>query len=131
MEWDVLFLIPTTWVGPVITPVILSLTMIFLAVLIVLIEAMGKKVVLKGIPISLLISGSVIVILAFIWDYSSYMLQYFSLPVLFSAAFTEEVFEVAYQYVPLGFNWGLFILGELVILAGVFMVYHMNKINKL
>ena len=31
MTWDILFLIPATWVGPVITPVIVSLSMIVLA----------------------------------------------------------------------------------------------------
>ncbi len=34
MTWDILFLIPVTWVGPVIGPVINSLTMIVLAFLI-------------------------------------------------------------------------------------------------
>ena len=31
MTWDVLFLIPTTWTGPVLTPVLVSLTMILFA----------------------------------------------------------------------------------------------------
>ncbi|MBL7138880.1 MAG: hypothetical protein ISS17_08905, partial [Bacteroidales bacterium] len=31
LTWDILFLIPTTWVGPVLAPVINSLTMIALA----------------------------------------------------------------------------------------------------
>ena len=36
LTWDILFMIPTTWVGPVIAPVINSLTMILLASLILL-----------------------------------------------------------------------------------------------
>ena len=34
MTWDVLFLIPTTWTGPVLAPLVLSLTMILLAMII-------------------------------------------------------------------------------------------------
>src|SRR4030043_48057 len=30
MTWDILFLIPTTWTGPVLTPLIVSLTMLLL-----------------------------------------------------------------------------------------------------
>ena len=36
---DILFLIPVTWVGPVITPVIVSLSMIFLALVILYFES--------------------------------------------------------------------------------------------
>ena len=34
--WDVLFLIPTTWTGPVLSPVLVSLSMILLALVILL-----------------------------------------------------------------------------------------------
>ncbi len=34
LEWDILFLIPFTWLGPVLAPVICSVTMILLAVVI-------------------------------------------------------------------------------------------------
>ena len=36
MTWDVLFLLPVTWTGPVITPLIVSATMIFFALIIIL-----------------------------------------------------------------------------------------------
>ena len=36
--WDVLFLIPTTWTGPVLSPILVSLTMILLA-LVILVRA--------------------------------------------------------------------------------------------
>ena len=35
LTWDILFLIPITWVGPVISPVLVALTMILLAVIII------------------------------------------------------------------------------------------------
>ena len=34
MDWDILFLIPTTWAGPVLAPVLVSLTMIAFALMI-------------------------------------------------------------------------------------------------
>jgi len=34
MDWDILFLIPTTWAGPLLAPVVISLTLLFFAVII-------------------------------------------------------------------------------------------------
>ena len=42
MEWDILFLIPVTWAGPVLAPVIISLTMLTGAMLILRRESCGQ-----------------------------------------------------------------------------------------
>jgi hypothetical protein len=119
MTFDVLFLIPTTWVGPVITPVIASLTMIGLALPIIINEGKGKVIKFSMLAWILLIVGSVDLVLAFIWDYSSYMLQHHSFTQLFSLAHSKAVFDTAYNYIPRSFNWFLFIIGELIIIVGI------------
>ena len=43
LEWDILFLIPVTWTGPVLAPVIISLSMIVAAILILHLAARGVE----------------------------------------------------------------------------------------
>jgi hypothetical protein len=41
-DWDILFLIPLPWIGPVIAPVLISLVMIATGILIIRHEAQGR-----------------------------------------------------------------------------------------
>jgi hypothetical protein len=90
--WDILFLIPLPWVGPVITPVLVSITLIG-----------GGLVSLfrGGLPAKpwqwlAMIAGGGVVILAFIWDFRN------------TTAGGQ----------PNPFNWPLFLTGEAMALAG-------------
>ena len=118
MSWDVLFLIPTTWTGPVLSPVLVSFTMILLAIMILLKAERGKESRLSGRIWAGLILGSLILILGFILDYSQHMLTYFSLGEMLQVN-NPEVIEVATAYIPRRFPWGIFAAGELVILASI------------
>ena len=42
MTYDVLFLLPTTWIGPVITPIIISITMIIFAGIILVLNQQDR-----------------------------------------------------------------------------------------
>lgn len=119
MTFDILFLIPTTWVGPVITPVIVSLTMIVLALLIIVSEGRGRELKFSLFAWILLILGSLDLILAFIWDYSDYMLQHHTFAQLFSFNPSGAILDTAYTYIPRSFNWFLFIVGEAIIITGI------------
>ena len=79
MTWDVLFLIPTTWTGPVLAPVLVSLTMILLALVILRRADSGIDSRIPGRIWGGLILGSLILIFGFILDYSQHMLVNFSL----------------------------------------------------
>ncbi|MCF8380042.1 MAG: hypothetical protein K9H49_10725 [Bacteroidales bacterium] len=118
MTWDILFLIPTTWTGPVISPIIVSLSMIFLAIIIVIYADKGKNTKLSKLEWIGLIAGSLVLILAFIIDYSEYMLSHFSLFEMLNMA-DEEVMKIAFEYIPKRFPWGIFIFGEVVILGTI------------
>ncbi len=48
MTWDILFLIPATWVGPVIAPVIVSITMIAFALIILYSNQKSIPVTIKS-----------------------------------------------------------------------------------
>ena len=122
MTWDILFLIPVTWIGPVIAPVIISVTMTAMALLIIINEGKGKVVSIDWIVWILLIIGSLVLIVSFVWDYTSYMLSYFSFKEIWSAPGNNDLFEKAYSYIPRSFNWKLFSLGELIIISGIIKI---------
>jgi len=118
MTWDILFLIPTTWTGPVLAPVLVSFTMILLALVILIHAGKGK---VTRIPASVwtgLILGSLILIWGFIYDYSQHMLTHLSLTEMFQLK-NPEVMQVATRYIPARFPWWIFALGEIVILASI------------
>jgi hypothetical protein len=122
MTWDILFLIPVIWTGPVISPVIVSLTMILLALLIVFYETKMQLVITR----ILIMVGAILIFLSFIWDFSSYMLREYP----FSGLFQYEQTQIALrQYIPSQFNWWLFITGELCILTGLLLpfLYHKKR----
>jgi len=118
MTWDVLFLIPTTWTGPVLAPVLVSMTMILLAMVIVFRAERGLDSRIPGKIWAGLILGSLILIFGFILDYSQHMLTHFSLLEMGQLK-NPEVMKVATAYVPRRFPWGIFALGEGVILASI------------
>ncbi len=122
MTYDVLFLLPSTWIAPVITPLIVSLTMMAFALLILVVNRQEKDIKIPGISWLLLITGSVILILGFIWDYSAFIMESMTIRDIWTLP-KEQVLKLATQYIPRKFNWFLFILGELVILSGILVFY--------
>jgi hypothetical protein len=118
MTWDILFMIPTTWVGPVITPVIVSLTMILLAIILVYYNCKNDIVKIRWIEWALLITGSIILILSWTWDYSDYILEHFTFREIWTVP-REDLYRIASEYIPRKFYWGLYWTGEVIIIAGI------------
>ena len=118
LTWDVLFLIPTTWTGPVLSPLLVSLTMILLAMVILGLAERGKETRIPGKIWAGLIFGSIILIWGFIYDYSQHMLTHFSLTEMYQFH-NPEVQEVAMRYIPARFPWWIFWIGEISILGTI------------
>jgi hypothetical protein len=115
--WDVLFLLPTTWVGPVIAPVLLSAAMIGLSLAISYFTDRDNQTIITGKEWTLLVSGSLIIILSFTWEYSKYMLQEFPVRELFVV--NENILAYAIQFIPTQYPWILFLVGFITILTGI------------
>lgn len=118
-EWDILFLIPVPWLGPVWAPCVVSLSMILLGTLIGYMESKGYPVQLKRKDWLLLIAGSLIVILSFTLDYFQYAIH-ISNTVTTDKAFLAELSK----FIPSQFNWWIFAIGQALIL---FTIYHLSK----
>jgi len=123
LTWDVLFLIPTTWTGPVLSPIIVSLTMIALALVILNFAFQDVKTRINFLEWVLLSIGSLIVIIAFTWDYSNFILTYFTISDLWSLPDKEMLYNTALKYIPLKFNWLIFASGEGTLIAAIVAYY--------
>jgi len=123
LTWDVLFLIPTAWTGPVLSPIIVSLTMIALALVILNFAFQDVETRINSFEWVLLSIGSLIVIIAFTWDYSNFILTYFTISDLWSLPDKEMLYNTALKYIPLKFNWLIFASGEGTLIAAIVAYY--------
>jgi len=96
LTWDILFLLPVPWVGPVLAPVIVSVTMIAAGVTVLWRESVGRPMNIRPRDWLLVCSGGLLIVLACCWDYRN------------TAAGGQ----------PNPFNWLLFVLGEASGVAG-------------
>ena len=119
MTWDILFLIPLPWVGPVIAPVILSLMMIVFASLIIYFSRNNNRINVTPREWFLLLLGSLIVIISFCWDYSAFILNQYSLSEAFSITNRDSLLTLSSTYVPDRFTWWPFLLGFSIIISGI------------
>ena len=90
--WDILYLIPLPWIGPVIAPVLISLSFITAAFLTLHLEERGIKFHNPSSLWIIMILAGLIIILSFIYDYQI----------------------VIQELMPTTFKWGIFILGMLL-----------------
>jgi hypothetical protein len=116
--WDILFLIPFPWTGPVLAPCILSLTMILLTLLMFYNHRKSKFISPSRREWWLLILGSLIVIATFVYDYLS---------VASSSTNEQMLFENFKTYVPGKYNWMLFWIGEFVTMLGMYSIFFSRK----
>jgi hypothetical protein len=69
MTWDLLFLLPLPWVGPVITPVLIALAMTVAGSLIILYEEKGYTIYWQWFDFFILLGCGFFLIVAFCWDW--------------------------------------------------------------
>lgn len=96
MTWDILFLVPVPWVGPVIAPVLVSLSMVVAGGVILWREAKDRPIRFQRLDWAAIVLGGLTVIVAFCWDWR----------------------HTAAGGWPHPFHWPLFVLGEAIGAAG-------------
>ena len=117
MTWDILFLLPVPWVGPVLTPCILALTMIAFAVTVIRFTSEGVDVDMRPRERALLWLGALVVIVSFTIDWVRY-----EGPTIVQNISANRRFDYRVGgFVPVTFPWWIFVLGEAMILAAFVM----------
>jgi hypothetical protein len=122
--WDILFMIPLVWTGPVLAPIISSVTMILLAGTLLYSDGQSADFRLQWLAILLIIFGAIIVFLSYIGDFSIFMLKHYSFTALFRYNLNQEALK---QYVPVHFNWCLFTSGELLLFTGLSLSFFRHQ----
>jgi hypothetical protein len=123
LSWDILFLIPITWTAPVLFPVLSSLSMIIFAFAVIYFTNKYKSVHMQRMEWVLIIAGACCQFISYIWDYSRFILHHYSFFQLWSIQGKKALYSLSMQYIPESFPWGLFLAGELMILASVFLFW--------
>lgn len=123
LTWDILFFIPLTWVGPVLAPVINSLTMIVMSLVILYFTRKSKKVRFNFLIWSLIIVGCLITIYGYTEEYTSFMLKEFRFIDLLGAGQPKRMLSYAINFVPVYFNWYIFSLGEMLFFVAIILIF--------
>ncbi len=69
LTWDILFLIPVPWTAPVLSPIIVAVSITITSMLTVYLEEKGRPPALKKREIALVTIGALIILLSFMWDF--------------------------------------------------------------
>ncbi|TET74789.1 MAG: hypothetical protein E3J56_01825 [Candidatus Aminicenantes bacterium] len=96
--WDLLFLVPVPWVGPILAPLIVALTMTIVAAVIIYLQ--GKGIYLKISKLDLML-GAFAALLIF-------------------ASFVMDFPRMAAQQTPIKYHWEFLICGEFL---GLFVTF--------
>ncbi|MDP4277897.1 MAG: hypothetical protein Q8914_09740 [Bacteroidota bacterium] len=120
LTWDLLFLIPVPWVGPVLAPVICSLTMIVLSFWMIYLTEKDYVVKIKAFEWVLGLFGAAVILFTFIKDYSALLIKQGVYAGLNPLTDRVPIREVMAQFSPQQYNWLIFTLGE-VLIIGAFL----------
>lgn len=122
LTWDILFLIPITWVGPVLAPIICSVVMIFMAMLFERFHLRKKLNKIKWTELLFMIAGVGIIYFTFTYDFGMLILKGGYISNFFSIPENQVFLRALTTYVPTHFLWEVFALGILLIFIGIGMI---------
>ncbi|HUU83176.1 MAG TPA: hypothetical protein VM243_06690 [Phycisphaerae bacterium] len=94
--WDILFLLPVPWAGPVIAPVLVAVSMIAAGVIVLRLESQGRPVRLGLASWTAVVLGGLMIVAACCWDYRN----------------------ISAGGAPNPFNWPLLLAGEIIGIGG-------------
>jgi hypothetical protein len=89
LTWDVLFLIPVPWIGPVLAPVLVSVALVAGSLLLLRVKAQGARLDFPGMVWALAVTGGLVVLGSLVLDFRS----------------------VLQQKMPAPFHWDVFAIG--------------------
>lgn len=120
---DILFLIPVTWVGPVLAPLINSLTMITMAWLWHTLDRRHPPLTLRPAEWLLTVSGALLILYTYIRDYTLLILRNRVPGATGITEGAEQLIPALSHFFPGPFLWALFIAGELLILTAMALTW--------
>lgn len=113
LDWDILFLIPITWVGPVLSAIICSIVMLLISFLILYFDHRGKAAVFKTQEWILILTGSLVIFYTFIRDYA--------LLIISTPNVNDQIQQRILQYIPNQYQWLWFWVGIGLIIVAIIL----------
>ena len=101
LHWDILFLIPMLWLGPVLAPILISIGLIVGAVITLLMAEKGRIILRTKSDWLFIAAAGLVVILSFVWDFRVLLQQHFP------DRFRWEIFGFGYAIGVVAFVRGL------------------------
>ncbi len=119
LTWDILFLIPITWIGPVVAPVICSIVMLGMAMLFEWSMYYEKTYRLTFAELMLLFIGAGFILYTFIYDFGKIIIEGNFFSNLISLPDDPEFNAILTTFIPDHYQWGLFSVGIIIILISI------------
>jgi hypothetical protein len=116
LDWDILFLLPVPWYGPVIAPCIVALTMCGIALTAVRFTDLEIDSRMTPLERSMAAVGALIIIVSFTIDWIR-----LEGPVLWANITIPRDLLYGMAYVPKDYPWWIFIVGQAIGLAAWYM----------
>ncbi|CAN5471259.1 hypothetical protein BH11BAC2_BH11BAC2_07430 [soil metagenome] len=124
--WDILFLIPVPWIGPVIAPCLIAVLMIILAMGMLQNEKYKKSVVFSRSTLVSMGLGCSLILISFMQDYITILNERGLAAAIWTPGSAVKLFEVVNVFVPHAFNWELFFSGICLFVLGI--IKHLRKL---
>ena len=121
LTWDILFLIPVLWVGPVLAPVLCSVLMIFIAIIFDLLILKDKLKKLVPVEWILLVAGAAIIYYTYTVDFGMILLNGHFLKDFSALPENPEFLQILTNWIPSFFSWTLFAFGYAIICFGIWL----------
>ncbi|MBE0676111.1 MAG: hypothetical protein IH591_15755, partial [Bacteroidales bacterium] len=118
LTWDLLFLIPVSWLGPVLAPVLNSVTMILMALLLIGRQERGYYIKVSISDWILIFGGALVILYTYLIDYTKLLIES-GVTAKSSPEAEERLMNMITNYIPESYRWPLFIAGEVLILAAI------------
>jgi hypothetical protein len=116
VDWDLLFLLPVPWIGPVLAPCLVSLTMIVIYVMVMFKKSKGILIKLDKTFWGLVALGFSMILYTFMYDSVQTLIELSKLE-------SFDLLKDIRSFIPKSYNWPFFALGEIVCLFAVFTLW--------
>jgi len=127
LTWDLLFLIPWPWIGPILSPILCSILMVITAILIISLEDLNIKVKINAKELALVILGIILVLFTWLFDYGKIIITGNFLKNFLTLTNNEQFSQVISAYSPTYYNWPVFLIGFIISSIGICLFYIRNK----
>jgi len=94
LDWDILYLIPLPWIGPVIAPVTIAIMMIFAGIFIIFLFKRGHDFRPSLLSWVMTIIGTLIILYSFMRDTGASLHQHMPLPYKYEALIAGEILYI-------------------------------------